>query len=267
MTDSEEFRDEEQGERVEEANTHKTTRYEMMLKKASPRANVVEIENDEEEFENDEFHRQIESQMIKKNLAQKYSVWNEEFLFKSSDVERAENEKLTIENQRLVIMIKNLVKDKDDLVKEHAKKNKEIQKIKNKCDVISSEYMQIMSERDIVHKEIEALQEKLSKFKEEKLKSETFDVADKMKFYENKFMHSNTTQSNRSAMLNEKLDSLEMIEALKHQLNMISKQRDDALSQVFYYKIHVKLFILECKLNIFTSNLGSSINRQFFEKC
>ena len=73
MTDSGEFRAEEQEERAEEENYLKANRYEMMLKKASPTANVIEIENDEEEaYESirDEENLEFRSKINKDNSSE-----------------------------------------------------------------------------------------------------------------------------------------------------------------------------------------------------
>ena len=144
--------------------------------------------------------------------------------------ERHANEKLTHENQKLIAIVKSCIRERDEMKHELAKQHKELVRAKQKFDSVSTEYMQIMSERDIVHKEIEALQEKLSKYQEDKLRNETYDAANKLKLYENKFLHMNSAPNGNS--LNEKFDSVEMIDALRSQLAAVTKQRDDALSQV-----------------------------------
>jgi len=236
-----------EGERHEEKNTEKINlkRFEMLLRKANP-----EMEYDDDSINKEEYFKQAYGERPRRapfenhentetahraaanGKFQKHFYESEKMFEIDLKAERMEKEKLMLENQRLIAIIKNCMNEKEDLNKELAKKNKEIIKTKNKCDTISSEFMQVMSERDVVHKEIEALQEKLAKYEEEKLKNESYE--NKVKFYETKFLN-NPNFSNKSMLLNEKLDSLEMIESLRQQLNFVSKQRDDAISQVSYF--------------------------------
>jgi hypothetical protein len=237
-----------EGERrvaVEEKNIEKINlkRFEMLLRKANPEMEY----DDNDSISKEEYFKQTHGEkqwqapfdnhententhrIAANGKFQKHFYESEKMFETDLKAERMEKEKLILENQRLVVIIKNCMNEKEDLNKELAKKNKEIIKTKSKCDTISSEFMQVMSERDVVHKEIEALQEKLAKYEEEKLKNESYE--NKVKFYETKFLN-NPNFSNKSMLLNEKLDSLEMIESLRQQLNFVSKQRDDAISQV-----------------------------------
>jgi hypothetical protein len=231
---------ENESDREEERNVDATNlkRFEMLLRKTNPQMDYEEDSiNNGESFKQHENVQRIsfekrENIETTHRLQEKFqkNFFNNEKMYENDlKAERLENEKLAQENQRLIGIIKNCMKEKEDLNKELSKKQKEIIKTKNKCDSVSSEFMQVMSERDIVHKEIEALQEKIAKYEEEKLKNESYD--NKAKFYGNKFLN-NPNKNFKGSLLNEKFDSLEMLEALRQQLNLVSKQRDDAISQV-----------------------------------
>ena len=247
--------DNEQGndsDREEERNVDAINlkRFEMLLRKTNPQMEYEEDSiNNGESFKQQSQHEKVQRIPFEKRentetihrLQEKFqkNFSNNEKMYEIDlKAERLENEKLAQENQRLIGIIKNCMKEKEDLNKELAKKHKEIIKTKNKCDSVSSEFMQVMSERDIVHKEIEALQEKIAKYEEEKLKNESYE--NKAKFYENKFLN-NPNRTFKGSLLNEKFDSLEMLEALRQQLNLVSKQRDDAISQVVDLK---RIFLL-----------------------
>lgn len=231
MSDSNEASCEVRADENEEEEANASFLRTKAMLNQSPSARI-DTGHEDENLEKDDLYRLISGQMKSYDKFKRVAPPEKEFFLGERKVERLEIEKLTHENQKLAIMVKNVSKEKEELKMELAKRLKELQKIRHKCDVVSAEYMQIMSERDVVHKEIEALQEKLSKYEEEKRRNETFDAASKVKFYESKFLNG----QNRSSVLSEKLDSLEMIDALKYQLDSVSKQRDEAISQVFYYQ-------------------------------
>lgn len=135
---------------------------------------------------------------------------------------------------------------------------KENKRAKAEIDAVTREYCQIMSEKDIVHKEMEALQEKLNK-SQDKVKqlnsavgcfnssSNYIDLhnnsndlnATRISFCLNQENLMNKSRTNKmgvnesSLNSNSILDDLQ-IDTLKNQLKIVIKQRDEAYSQVCF---------------------------------
>ena len=200
-----------------------------------------------------------------------------ESLHRENIGERDENEKLKskyntlcIENRKLLSFLEQYHFERDEIVKEYNKlktaKVKEAKKAKVEIEAISREYSQIMSERDSVHKEMEALQEQLSKSQDrlKKYARESIcfpsgaNVEVNSTNYGTLTTMSNTVTENLTDLSNElshrqhnkinsgiygfnmtgigSMDEALEIDSLKHQLNIITKQRDEAIIQVFIYQ-------------------------------
>jgi hypothetical protein len=170
------------------------------------------------------------------------------------------------EKNQVFALLKKCQTERDQLSVElanyHQLRDRELRKCKAQLEHVSKEYQQVMSERDTVHKEIEALQEKLTKtegqLKQLSSSSNTSRLANSASLAavvphsiyntSNVVEHHNLTNTNRFSILtqnsmftdnfisnndrlNETLEELE-IDCLKNQLRQVAKQRDDALIKV-----------------------------------
>ncbi|RNA23979.1 hypothetical protein BpHYR1_015734 [Brachionus plicatilis] len=132
--------------------------------------------------------------------------------------------KLFVEKQELMEILKKCQSERDtfrfeleSLKQMHVK---ELRRSKAELEALTKEYCQIMSERDNVHKEIEALQEKLNK-SQDKVKqlnhTNSFNNADL----------NSTRHSNLNATI---LDDLQL-DTVRRQLKIVTQQRDEAHAQ------------------------------------
>lgn len=160
------------------------------------------------------------------------------------------------EKNEVFVLLKKCQAERDqmgcELTTQVQIRDKEYRKLKSQLDHFRGEYQLVMSERDMVHKEIEALQEKLIKT-ESQLKQLTTSgggggggSTSSAAFNTSRMSELNTRFSatmnnsilNEMDKLNETLEELE-IDSLKNQLKLVSKQRDEAL---------IKIDELYCKL-------------------
>ncbi|CAF0857670.1 unnamed protein product [Brachionus calyciflorus] len=177
-----------------------------ILKKHSYKTRV-KSDSSPSEFSNDECEKLKQALDLERMEKEKYKVSLKKFLY---------------EKQELLDILKKCQSERDtykldlDTLKQiHIK---ELRRSKAEIDSLTKEYCQVMSERDNVHKEIEALHEKLNKSQ------------DKVKEL-NRTSSFNNTENNNNTILNTTiLDDLQ-IDTLKRQLKIVLKQRDDLLAQ------------------------------------
>lgn len=146
--------------------------------------------------------------------------------------ERTEREKYKInlkkiyfEKQELMEILKKCQSERDifrsDLDSLKQIHVKELRRSKAELESLTREYCQIMSERDNVHKEIEALQEKLNKSQDKvKQLNQT-----------NSFNNTDLNSTRHSNLNTTILDDLQL-DNIKRQLKIVTQQRDDAYLQV-----------------------------------
>lgn len=151
--------------------------------------------------------------------------------------------KFYFEKQELMQILKKCQSERDefkvDLDSLKQIHIKELRRSKAELEALSKEYCQVMSERDNVHKEIEALQEKLNKSQDQVKQlnhTNSFNNADL----------NSTKYSNVNATI---LDDLQM-DTIRRQVKIVTQQRDEAYLQVIvqyltFKKINLAFFLIE----------------------
>ena len=167
-----------------------------------------------------------------------------------------------MENKKCLSLLEQYNVEREEIVKEFnslkAAKLKEAKRYNLEIEAISREYSQVMSERDSVHKEMEAMQEQLSKA-QDRLKKYTREST--LIGSNNNILNMSSFGANMSTNYNENLNDLINntinnsqrqqkcnsllyesnmgsmdqaleIDSLKQQLNLIMRQRDEAIIQV-----------------------------------
>lgn len=157
-------------------------------------------------FETDSKRVSMNSQLISASFIEKYSMLEDDMskLIGELEHEKLKNAKIAalykkymVKNKEIMRLLKHCQSERNELhnMLKHMKASRanESKKAKHEIDEMSAEYSKIMSERDFVLKEIEALQEKLAKtqdmFKECISKTIYVDAANK-DVYDNAFNES-----------------------------------------------------------------------------
>lgn len=80
------------------------------------------------------------------------------------------SKKLFVQNHQLLSHLRQLQDRRDEIKSEYTAyrdyKSKEIRRLRDELDAISKEYYQVMSERDTMNKDMQALEEKIIKIEE-----------------------------------------------------------------------------------------------------
>ena len=173
-----------------------------------------------------------------------------------------------MENKKCLSLLEQYNVEREEIVKEFnnlkAAKLKDAKRYNLEIEAISREYSQVMSERDSVHKEMEAMQEQLSKA-QDRLKKFTREST--LIGSNNNILNLSSFGANMSTNYNENLNDLINntinnsqrqqkcnsllyesnmgsmdqaleIDSLKQQLNLIMRQRDEAIIQVIEFFSH-----------------------------
>jgi hypothetical protein len=138
--------------------------------------NEAYIEQADMNFETDSKRVSMNSQLISASFVEKYSLLEDDMskLIGELEHEKLKNAKIAalykkymIKNKEILHLLKHCQSERNELhnMLKHMKASRanESKKAKHEIDEMSAEYSKIMSERDFVLKEIEALQEKLAK--------------------------------------------------------------------------------------------------------
>jgi hypothetical protein len=140
-----------------------------------------------------------------------------------------ESERLVRKQIRLTRQMRKLralyVKCKAELSALRVRRIREREREAERYNLIYGEYVQVMSERDQVHKDMEALYEELVKVKERSQQlPATTNMLDRLSFSEHESNDAISGESTRAEP--------QLLAYMKKKLSLVTKQRDEAILQV-----------------------------------